>query len=70
MRIGDRVCGRVTSGGLGYTTGSSIAYAYLPVDEAKPGTEIAVNVFGDWVPGVVADQPLYDAKSTRVLADG
>jgi glycine cleavage system aminomethyltransferase T/glycine/D-amino acid oxidase-like deaminating enzyme len=70
VRIGDRVCGRVTSGGLGYTTGSSIAYAYLPVDDAKPGTEVTVNVFGEWVPGVVADQPLYDPKSTRVLADG
>jgi glycine cleavage system aminomethyltransferase T/glycine/D-amino acid oxidase-like deaminating enzyme len=69
VRIGDQVCGRVTSGGLGYTVGASIAYAYLPVDESKPGTEVAVNVFGEWVPGVVCDQSLYDPKSTRVLAD-
>jgi glycine cleavage system aminomethyltransferase T/glycine/D-amino acid oxidase-like deaminating enzyme len=69
VRIGDQVCGRVTSGGLGYTVGASIAYAYLPVDESKPGTDVAVNVFGEWVPGVVCDQSLYDPKSTRVLAD-
>jgi len=69
VRIGDQVCGRVTSGGLGYTVGASIAFAYLPVDDSKPGTEIAVNVFGEWVPGVVSDQPLYDRKNTRVLAD-
>jgi hypothetical protein len=35
-----------------------------------PGTEVEVNVFGEWVPGVVTDQPLYDPKSARVLADG
>jgi glycine cleavage system aminomethyltransferase T/glycine/D-amino acid oxidase-like deaminating enzyme len=69
VRIGDEVCGRVTSGGLGYTVGASIAYAYLPVDVAKPGTEVAVNVFGEWVPGVVAAQQLYDPKNTKVLAD-
>jgi glycine cleavage system aminomethyltransferase T/glycine/D-amino acid oxidase-like deaminating enzyme len=69
VRIGDEVCGRVTSGGLGYTVGASIAFAYLPVDDSKPGTEVTVNVFGEWVPGEVCDQPLYDPKSTRVLAD-
>ncbi len=68
VRIGDEVCGRVTSGGFGYTVGASIAYAYLPADESKPGTAVAVNVFGTWVSGVVADQPLYDPSSARVLA--
>jgi glycine cleavage system aminomethyltransferase T/glycine/D-amino acid oxidase-like deaminating enzyme len=70
VRIGGEMCGRVTSGGFGYTVGASIAFAYLPVEQSKPGTEIAVNVFGEWVPGVVADQPLFDPKSTRALADG
>jgi glycine cleavage system aminomethyltransferase T/glycine/D-amino acid oxidase-like deaminating enzyme len=70
VRIGGRVSGRVTSGGLGYTLGASIAFAYLPVDDARPGTEVEVNVFGDWVPGVVTDQPLWDPRSTRTLADG
>jgi glycine cleavage system aminomethyltransferase T len=54
---------------MGYTLGASIAFAYLPVDDAKPGTEVEVNIFGDWLPGVVTDQPLWDPKSTRVLAD-
>jgi glycine cleavage system aminomethyltransferase T/glycine/D-amino acid oxidase-like deaminating enzyme len=69
VRIGGQVCGRVTSGGMGYTLGASIAFAYLPVDDAKPGTEVEVNIFGDWLPGVVTDQPLWDPKNTRVLAD-
>jgi 4-methylaminobutanoate oxidase (formaldehyde-forming) len=70
VRIGGEVCGRVTSGGLGYTVGASIAYAYLPVEAASAGTEVEVNVFGEWVPGVVAAGQLYDPKNTKVLADG
>ena len=70
VRVGDEVVGRVTSGGYGYTVGASIAYGYLPVEVSAPGTEVAVNVFGDWVGGVVVAQPLLDPKSTRVHADG
>jgi glycine cleavage system aminomethyltransferase T/glycine/D-amino acid oxidase-like deaminating enzyme len=69
VRVGGEVCGRVTSGGVGYTVGASIGYAYLPVDVASPGTEVEVNVFGDWVPGVVAAGSLYDPKNTRVLSN-
>ena len=32
------VVSRVTSGGIGYTVGASIAYAYLPVELAVAGT--------------------------------
>jgi 4-methylaminobutanoate oxidase (formaldehyde-forming) len=70
VRIGDEVVGRVTSGGYGYTVGASIAYAYLPAEESKPGTAVTVNVFGEWIGGCVVDQPLLDPKSTRVHADG
>jgi len=70
VRIGGEVVGRVTSGGYGYTVGASIAYSYLPVDDSAPGTEVSVNVFGEWVPGVVVAQPMLDPKSTRVHADG
>ena len=70
VRVGAQVIGRVTSGGYGYTTGASIAYAYLPVAAAAAGTEVTVNLFGDWVSGVVVAQPLLDPKSTRVHADG
>ena len=43
--------GRVTSGGYGYTVERSIAYAHLPPEHADPGTEVAVEIFGDWVGG-------------------
>jgi glycine cleavage system aminomethyltransferase T/glycine/D-amino acid oxidase-like deaminating enzyme len=55
VRVADEVVGRVTSGGLGYTSMSSIAYAYLPVEAAGVGTEVAINLFGEWRPGRVVD---------------
>jgi len=69
VRIDGEVVGRVTSGGYGYTVGASIAYAYLPVDRSTAGTEVSVNVFGNWVAGTVVEQPLLDPKGTRVSAD-
>jgi glycine cleavage system aminomethyltransferase T len=70
VRVGDEVVGRVTSGGYGFTTDASIAYAYLPVHLATPGTTAEVNVFGDWVGAEVVAQPLHDPGGSRVHADG
>ena len=69
VRVGDRVVGRVTSGGYGYTVAASIAYAYLPVELAEPGTAVQVNVFGEWVAGQVMAAPLVDPTNSRVRAD-
>src|SRR5262249_55097959 len=44
------IIGRVTSGGLGYTLGVSIAYAWLPAEHSASGTPCAVEVFGVVVP--------------------
>jgi 4-methylaminobutanoate oxidase (formaldehyde-forming) len=65
VRIGGDVAGRVTSGGYGYSVGRSIAYAYVPGDTAV-GTPIEVEIFGTWVPGQVADEPLFDPKGSRI----
>ena len=66
VRVGDEIAGRVTSGGYGYTVERSIAYAYLPSEHAAPGTEVAVEIFGEWVDGEVAAEPLWDAEGLRV----
>jgi 4-methylaminobutanoate oxidase (formaldehyde-forming) len=68
VRAGGAICGRVTSGGYGYTVERSIAYAYLPPEHAEPGTPVAVEIFGTWVDGQVAAEPLYDAAGERVRA--
>jgi 4-methylaminobutanoate oxidase (formaldehyde-forming) len=67
VSVGDDPVGRVTSGGYGYTVGASIAYAYLPA-EHDVGTEVAVEIFGEWVAGVVADEPLYDPAGEKIRA--
>src|SRR5438309_3537461 len=65
VRIAGQVAGRVTSGGYGYTVGKSIAYAYVPAS-AGMGTDVEVEIFGTWVPGRVADEPLFDPQGARV----
>jgi glycine cleavage system T protein len=67
VRVADDLVGRVTSGGYGYTVESSIAYAYLP-SEHEVGTDVAVEIFGTWVGGTVADEPLFDPAGERIRA--
>jgi glycine cleavage system aminomethyltransferase T/glycine/D-amino acid oxidase-like deaminating enzyme len=68
VRIGEEIVGRVTTGGYGYTVERSIAYAYLPPEGSEPGTAVAVEIFGRWVDGEVATEPLFDPKGERIRA--
>jgi glycine cleavage system T protein len=68
VRVGGETVGRVTSGGYGYTVERSIAYAYLPPQRAEPGTAVEVEVFGRWIEGEVAAEPLFDPKGERIRA--
>jgi 4-methylaminobutanoate oxidase (formaldehyde-forming) len=65
VRVAGEVVGRVTSGGYGYTVKRSIAYAYLPA-EVEVGAAVEVDIFGVWVAGEVAREPLFDSKGERV----
>jgi glycine cleavage system aminomethyltransferase T/glycine/D-amino acid oxidase-like deaminating enzyme len=65
VRIGGEVVGRVTSGGYGYTVGRSIAYAYIPAS-CGVDTPVEIDIFGRWVGGKVAKEPLYDPRGARV----
>jgi glycine cleavage system aminomethyltransferase T len=67
VRAGGDLVGRVTSGGYGYTVERSIAYAYLPAEHGV-GTDVAVEIFGEWVPGHVDAEPLFDPKGERIRA--
>ena len=68
VRIDGQLVGRVTSGGFGYTVGRSIAYAYLPIAVSEPGLSLQVDIFGEWVPGRVAADTLYDPSGTKMRA--
>jgi glycine cleavage system aminomethyltransferase T/glycine/D-amino acid oxidase-like deaminating enzyme len=65
VRVDGEIIGRVTSGGYGYTVERSIAYAYLPA-EVDVGTAVDVDLFGEWVAGEVAREPLFDPRGERV----
>ena len=65
VRVEGEIVGRVTSGGYGYTVERSIAYAYLPA-EVEVGTAVEVDIFGEWIPGQVAREPLFDPRGERV----
>jgi 4-methylaminobutanoate oxidase (formaldehyde-forming) len=65
VRVGGEVVGRVTSGGYGYTVARSIAYAYLP-PEVDLGAEVEIDIFGQWIPGEVMAEPLFDPAGEHV----
>jgi glycine cleavage system T protein len=68
VSVDGEVVGRVTSGGYGYTVGSSIAYAYLPGEEVEGGRPVEVEIFGRSVPGEVVAEPLYDPTGAAIRA--
>jgi 4-methylaminobutanoate oxidase (formaldehyde-forming) len=65
VRVEGTPVGRVTSGGVGYRVGASIAYAYLPAT-VPIDARVEVGVFGDWVGARVAAEPLFDPGNTRI----
>jgi 4-methylaminobutanoate oxidase (formaldehyde-forming) len=65
---GGRVVGWVTSGGYGYSVGKSIAYGYLPVEQAAFGTPLDIEIVGERIPAEVAREPLWDPKGERIKA--
>ena len=65
---GKEVVGRLRSAGYGYTVKKNIAYSYLPLALAKPGTQLEVEVFGARLPAEVAPDVLYDPKGEKVRA--
>src|SRR5438067_1465119 len=66
VRVDGELVGRVTSGGYGYTVERSIAYAYVPAEDAQPGRQVEVEIFGEWVGGEVAPEPLFDPAGERL----
>jgi glycine cleavage system aminomethyltransferase T len=64
--VDGRAAGYVTSAAYGYTIGKGIAYAWLPADAAAPGTPVGIGYFDRRVQAVVAAEPLFDPKMTRL----
>ncbi len=63
---GQKIIAWVSSGGYGYSVQKSIVFAFLPVEYAKTGTELKIEIFGEVVGAVVEQMPLFDPKGERV----
>jgi glycine cleavage system aminomethyltransferase T/glycine/D-amino acid oxidase-like deaminating enzyme len=65
----DGTCiGHVTSANFGYSVGRFLAYGYLPMAHATPGSRLEVEYFGERFTATVGADPQWDAKSERLRA--
>ena len=60
------VVSRVRSGGYGFTVKRNIVYAYLPLELAKAGTQLDMDVFDAVHKAEVAPTILLDPKGERL----
>jgi 4-methylaminobutanoate oxidase (formaldehyde-forming) len=61
-----KVVARVRSGGYGYTLKKNILYAYLPVELAKVGTRLEMDLIEGRCQGEVSATVLFDPKGEHV----
>ena len=63
---GEECVGYVTTSNYGYSIGQQIAYGYLPIEYAAPGTQLAVEFLGERFGVTVRDEPLWDGEMERL----
>ncbi len=63
-----KVITRVRSGGYGYTIRQNILYAYLPLELAKAGTRVEVELIEGRYMAEVTSMVLYDPKGDKLRA--
>jgi glycine cleavage system aminomethyltransferase T/glycine/D-amino acid oxidase-like deaminating enzyme len=63
-----KVIDRIRTGGHGYTIGKDIGLVYLPLELAKTGTELEVQVIGEFIKAYVAEIPLVDPDGKKLKA--
>ena len=66
VMAGRQVLGFVTSADYGYSVGTGIAYAYLPVEYSEPGTRLDILYFNERYAARVVEEPLHDPEGARM----
>ncbi|WP_231186505.1 FAD-dependent oxidoreductase [Haladaptatus sp. DYF46] len=59
--------GYVQAGDYGYSIGESIAYSYLPSEDAEAGTSVRIQCEGELYDATVCDEPLFDSGREKIL---
>jgi len=62
-----RVLGVTSSGNFGHTVGKPIVHGYIPVEDAG-ATDFVIESFGEAIPAIRHDGPLYDPGNLRLKA--
>jgi dimethylglycine dehydrogenase len=65
LKGGDCI-GYITSGGYAHTVKKSMALGYLPIELAKAGTTLEVEINGEMYAASVVDKPLYDPEGENM----
>jgi dimethylglycine dehydrogenase len=63
---GGRPVGVTTSGGYGYTTAKSLAFAYVDPALTAPGTAFEIDILGERRPARIEAAPVYDPDNVRL----
>ena len=58
--------GHVTTANYGYSVGKNLAFGYVPLKYAMPGTKLEVAYFGDRHPATVVADPIWDPMMSRL----
>ena len=64
--MGDKVVGRVTSGGFGHWVDRSLALAYVTIPAAEATAGFTLDILGDRAPATRLAQPPYDPTGARM----
>ena len=58
--------GYITSGGYAHHVGKSMAMAYIAADHAQPGTELDVEILGEFYKVQIQGAPVYDPDGAKM----
>lgn len=65
LKNGEAV-GYVSSGSYAHHVGKPMAMGYVATEHAAAGTELEVEILGEFYPAIVQGQPLYDPDGSRM----
>ena len=66
--VGDQCIGVTTSGGYGYAVEKSLGFAYVPPEQAIPGSVFDVGLLDARYPATVLADPAYDPDNARLMS--
>jgi hypothetical protein len=64
--VGGKVVGFVTSGGYAHHARKSVALGFVPVEMARDGLEVEIEILGDMRKARLVTTPLFDADNARM----